>query len=159
MEESILDYAEGKFSGNIPHPSLNTLLCIKGGVKFNEEEEERCTKASPLSLAGVLKALGESEEGERREKTRKKKKAETKEKPKEPTPIAVSDEVTSCEEKGEYEAYEEQPMLSPTADRRTPALTRAKGRGKQKAETEKSSASELLSLLKEMKAEMKERDE
>ena len=64
MEESILDYAEGKFSGNIPHPSLIKLLCIKGGVKFNEVEEERCSKASPLTLVGVFKALVESEEGE-----------------------------------------------------------------------------------------------
>ena len=67
MEESILDYVEGKFSRNIPHPSLITLLCIKGGVKFSEEEEKRCLKASPLTLAEVLKALVESEEGERRE--------------------------------------------------------------------------------------------
>ena len=28
IEESILDYERGKFSGNIPHPSLITLLCI-----------------------------------------------------------------------------------------------------------------------------------
>ena len=36
IKESILDYAESKFSRNIPHPSLITLLCIKGGVKVNE---------------------------------------------------------------------------------------------------------------------------
>ena len=35
-EESILDYAKGNFTGNIPYPSLITLLCIKEGVKFNE---------------------------------------------------------------------------------------------------------------------------
>ena len=80
MEESILDYVEGKFSKNIPHPSLITLLCIKGGVKFNEVEEERCPKVSPLTLVGVFKAPIESEEGERREKpTRKRKRLETKE--------------------------------------------------------------------------------
>ena len=73
IEESILDYVKGKFSRNIPHPSLITLLCIKRGVKFNEEEEERCPKASPLTLVGVLKASVESAEGERRDKTRKKK--------------------------------------------------------------------------------------
>ena len=78
MEESILDYVEGKFSGNIPHPSLNTLLCIKGGVKFNQVKEERFPKASPLTLAGVFKVPLESEEGERREKpTRKRERAET----------------------------------------------------------------------------------
>ena len=31
IEESILDYIKGKFLDNIPHPSLITLLCIKGG--------------------------------------------------------------------------------------------------------------------------------
>ena len=76
VKESILDYARGNFLGNIPHPSLITLLCIKGGVKFNEEEEERFPKASPLTLDGVLKAPVESGEGERREKpTRKRKRA------------------------------------------------------------------------------------
>ena len=73
VEEFILDYAEGKFSRNIPNPSLITLLCIKGGVKFNEEGEEKCPKASPLTLIGILKALVESEEGERRQKTNKRK--------------------------------------------------------------------------------------
>ena len=38
IEESILEYAKGKFTGNIPHPSLITLLCIKGGVQFNDEK-------------------------------------------------------------------------------------------------------------------------
>ena len=73
--------------GNIPHPSLITLLSIKGGVKFNEAEEEKSPKASHLTLVGVLKTLVESEEGERREKIKKMKKAkmaETSEKPKEP---------------------------------------------------------------------------
>ena len=73
VKESILDYEKGKFSRNIPHSSLITLLSIKGSVKFNEEDEERCPKASPLTLARVLKAPVESEEGERREKTKKRK--------------------------------------------------------------------------------------
>ena len=38
IEESILEYAKGKFTGNIPNPSLITLLCIKGGVQFNDEK-------------------------------------------------------------------------------------------------------------------------
>ena len=75
IKESILEYVKGNCTRNIPHPSLITLLCIKGGVQFNDEEEERCPKASLLTLTGVLKALVESEEGERREKpTRKRKK-------------------------------------------------------------------------------------
>ena len=35
VEESFLEYAKENFARNIPHPSLITLLCIKGGVKFN----------------------------------------------------------------------------------------------------------------------------
>ena len=46
-------------------------------------------------------------------------------------------------------------MLSLTRDQGTPALTRAEERGKQGAKTEESSTSKLLSLLKEMKEEMR----
>ena len=53
VEESILDYAK--------------------------EEEERCPKASPLTLARILKAPVESEKGERREKTKKRKSVEREE--------------------------------------------------------------------------------
>ena len=74
VEELVLEYAKGNFAGNIPHPSLITLVCIKGGVKFNEEEDERCHKTLPLTLIGVLKAPIESEEGERRVKPTKKRK-------------------------------------------------------------------------------------
>ena len=72
VEELVLEYAKGNFVGNIPHPSLITLLCIKGGVKFNEEEEERCHKTSPLTFLEVIEAPVESEEGERRVKPKKK---------------------------------------------------------------------------------------
>ena len=91
IKNSILDYVKGKFLGNIPYPCLITLLCIKGGVKFNEEEGEKCPNASPLTLAGVLKALVESKEGERREKTKKRKRVERKE-PKDQTPAVLSKE-------------------------------------------------------------------
>ena len=50
-------------------------------------------------------------------------------------------------------------MLSPTADQRTLAPTRAKERGKHKVSTEESITFELLSLLKYMKEELRERDE
>ena len=70
IKESILAYAESIFSGNIPHPSLITLLCIKGGVKFNEEEE-KSLKASQLTLTRALKALVEGEEIERRRKRKR----------------------------------------------------------------------------------------
>ena len=71
VEQSILDYLENNFSGNIPHPALITLLCIKGGVTFSETEE-KCLRSSPLILIGVLKALVQGEEVER---TRKRKRA------------------------------------------------------------------------------------
>ena len=117
VEESILDYARGKFSGNIPYPFLITLLCIKGGVTFDEGEEERCPKAFPLTLPRVFKAPVESEEVERIEKpTEKRKMAEIVEKPKEPTPTTVSKERASSEEKGDCEAYSEQLVLSLNAD-------------------------------------------
>ena len=64
MEQSILDYSENNFSGNIPHPSLITLLCIKGVVTLSETEE-KFPKSSPLTLIGVLKTLAEDEEVER----------------------------------------------------------------------------------------------
>ena len=52
MEQSIIDYAKNNFSGNIPYPTLITLLCIKGGVTFSEIED-KCPKSSPLTLTGV----------------------------------------------------------------------------------------------------------
>ena len=68
IKESILDYVKGKFLRNIPPLYLTTILCIKGCVKFNEEGEEMCPKASSLTLAGVLKAPVESGEREREER-------------------------------------------------------------------------------------------
>ena len=73
MEQSILDYAENSFSGNIPHPTLITLLCIKGGVTFNKKEE-KCPRSSPLTLTEVLKTPAQGEEVER---ARKRKRAYT----------------------------------------------------------------------------------
>ena len=64
IKESILDYAEKNFSGNIPHPTLITLLCIKGGIKVIEYEE-RSSKASPLTLTRVLQTPIEDEKVER----------------------------------------------------------------------------------------------
>ena len=64
----------------------------------------------------------------------------------------MSDEGTNNEEREEFEAYAEQPILSTIVDQGTSAPTRIEERSKQRVETEESSASELLSLLKEMKA-------
>ena len=38
IKESILDYVENNFSGDIPHPTLITFLCIKGGIKVAEDK-------------------------------------------------------------------------------------------------------------------------
>ena len=92
MEQSILDYAKNNFSGNIPHPTLITLMCIKGGVTFNETKERYLT-ASPLTLTRVLKAPAYGEEVER---VRKRKRAATK-LPREATP--------TIEEKPETEEW------------------------------------------------------
>ena len=84
ITESILEYEDGDFYGTIPHPSLITHLCIKGGVKM-KTGEEKCPKTPPLTLIGALKALVESEEGVRREQIRKRKRAETEEEPRDQT--------------------------------------------------------------------------
>ena len=49
-------------------------------------------------------------------------------------------------------------MLSPTADQGTPTPTKSEERGKQNAATEENNTSKLLSLLKEMKEEMRGMD-
>ena len=55
IENSILSYFKGCYRGLIPHPTTITRLCILGGVKGDWEEEERCPKASPLTLTRVTK--------------------------------------------------------------------------------------------------------
>ena len=49
-------------------------------------------------------------------------------------------------------------MISPTTDQATPIPARVEERGKQITETEANSNSELLTLLKEIKEERRERD-
>ena len=83
VEQSILDYTESNFSGNNPHLALVTLLYIKRGVTFIKIEE-RCLRASHLTLTRVLKTLAQGEEVER---ARKRKRAAT-ELPREVTSIA-----------------------------------------------------------------------
>ena len=161
IKELILEYVKGNFSGNIPHPSLVKLLCVKGGVKFNDEEEERCPKTSPITLTRVLKALVESEERERREKpTRKRKRVETKEENtreteelrgvspiKDQTLTTISDEEESSEERGGFEADLKQLVLSPVTDHGAPAHTRVEER-REERDTEKGLGAEQLSTLK-----------
>ena len=77
-----------------------TLLCIKGCVIFNEEEEEKCPKTSPLTLVEVLKALVESGEGERRVKpTKKRNRVKTEVEPRNQAPTIVSNEGDNSEER------------------------------------------------------------
>ena len=96
IKESILDYAENNFSGNIPHLALITLLCIKGEIKV-AEDEEKSPKSSPLTLTRVLKTLAE---GEKVERIRKR---ITKEKPKETVPIVEAEGEFEIEERGVFE--------------------------------------------------------
>ena len=100
IKESILDYTEKNFSSNIPHPSLITLMCIKGGVKFNEDEEQS-PKASPLTLIGLLKSPVEGEEEKR---IRKRKMVETKQ-PREPVLTVEDEDELEHEERGGLEDY------------------------------------------------------
>ena len=162
IKELILEYVKGNFVGNIPHPSLITLLCIKGVVKFNDEEEERCPKTSPLTLTRVLKAPIESEERERiKEPTRKRKRIETQAKRtreteelrgvspvRDQTSTTISDEGESSEKMGGFEANLEQQVLSPVANHRVPAQTRYEER-REESDTEKSLDAEQLSTIKQ----------
>ena len=100
IKESIMDCAENNFSGNIPHPSLITLLCIKRGIKV-EEDEKKSLKASPLTLTGVLKTPAEDEEVER---IRKRKRVE-KEQPRETVLIVEVEGRFENEEMGNFEDY------------------------------------------------------
>ena len=87
----------------------------------------------------------------------KKKRTETEE-PKDQAPIVVSEEEPATKRRGGgggYEAYSEQPVLTPTADQGTPTQTRAEEIGKQRAANEETSTSKLPVSLNEMK----ERDE
>ena len=105
-----------------PTPSLITLFCIKGGVKFDKQEDERYPKASPLTLAGVLKALVESEEGEKREKpTKKRKRVETTENRDQASTATFGEGDSS--EGGGFEANLEQSMLSSTINHGIPTQT------------------------------------
>ena len=79
--------------------------------------------------------------------------------PKEPTPIVVAEEEISSEERGGFEAYSEQLVLSPTTDKAASTPAKVEDRGKRRAAVEEISTTELLSLLKEMKEEVRERDE
>ena len=39
----------------MPHPSIITHLCIKGGVTFDKDEGEKCPAVSYLTLTSITK--------------------------------------------------------------------------------------------------------
>ena len=100
IEQSTLDYVNEKFSGNIPHLALVTLLCIKRGVTFSDIENEKCPKASPFTLTGITKGPVENEEEERRRKRKI-----TMEQPREPFLIVEAEDESENKESGGYEAH------------------------------------------------------
>ena len=146
MEQSILDYVENRFSRNIPHPALITLLCIKGGVTFSETKK-KCLRSSPLTLTGVLKNPTHGEEVER---VRKRKRAAI-ELPKEAT--STVEEGPRTKELGGFEDYPKKLVLSFNAEETLHAHNKAKS-GKRIEEKQESNTSELFSLLTEMREEM-----
>ena len=53
IENSIMGFYRSKYRGLILHPTTITRLCILGGVKGTQEEEETCVRVSPLTFMGV----------------------------------------------------------------------------------------------------------
>ena len=148
VEQSIIEYVENSFLGNIPHPVLITLLRIKGGVTFSETYE-KYPRSSLLTLTRVLKTPAQGEEVE---KARKRKRENT-DFPREAA-FTVEEE-PETEEIGGFEYYPEQPMLSPSVEETLHAQNLVE-RGKRRAKEQESSTSTLLT---KMRKEMKRRDE
>ena len=67
IEQSILRYQSSNFKGHFPHPAIITYLCISKGVGFNKEEDERCTKISPLTLTAITKPPSDKDKGKMKE--------------------------------------------------------------------------------------------
>ena len=55
IEKSIPDYHSNNFFGHIPHPSIIIHLCIKRGVNFYQEAEEKCPATPPLNFTSITK--------------------------------------------------------------------------------------------------------
>ena len=55
IEESIRGYHHSNKRGLILHPTTITRLCLWAGVKGMWEEEEKCSRVSPLTLTGVTR--------------------------------------------------------------------------------------------------------
>ena len=94
-----------------------------------------------------------------RERERRRKRKRIVEQSREPTPTTMHENESNCEEMRGFEAYSKQPVLSPTTEVATSAPTRAEYKGKRRAKIGESCNFELLNLLKNMKVEIRERDE
>ena len=55
IEKSIIGYQSSNFWGHMPYPSIITHLCIKGGLTFDKDEEEKCPAVFPLTLTAIIK--------------------------------------------------------------------------------------------------------
>ena len=55
IERTILEYQSNNFFGHMHHQSIITHLCIKGGVTFDKDEEEKCPVVSFLILTTITK--------------------------------------------------------------------------------------------------------
>ena len=55
LKNSILGYENNKFYGHMPHPSIITHLCLKEGVTFDKDEEEKCLVVPHLTLTIITK--------------------------------------------------------------------------------------------------------
>ena len=65
-----MSYYRSKYMGLIPHPATITRLFLLWGVNGDWENEERCPKASPLTLTRVTKGpknIGKEKEMETEE--------------------------------------------------------------------------------------------
>ena len=51
----------------MPHPSIITHLCIKGGITFNRYEEKTCPKTSLLTLTTFTKPSSNKGKGKLKE--------------------------------------------------------------------------------------------
>ena len=55
IERSILEYQSNNFFEHMPYPSIITHPCIKRGVIFDKEEEDKCPVVSSLTLTAITK--------------------------------------------------------------------------------------------------------
>ena len=82
-----------------------------------------------------------------------------KEQPGEIVLVVEAEEDFKNEERRGFEDYTEQPVLSPTIEEAALAPIRAEEKGKRRVEAKENYNTEMLSLLKEMREELKQRDE